>query len=96
ATITEVNGVELLAARLWKSIWHKDISRPVRGFLLKALQNTFKIGPFWKWLGSQYAARGKCSHCKVTESMEHILVECLIKGQATLWNMAQELWEKAG
>ncbi|KAK0446318.1 ribonuclease H-like protein [Armillaria borealis] len=89
AMIKDVNGVEPLHTRLWRSIRHKDVSRPIRGFLWKALQNTFKIGAFWERLGPQYAAR-------VTESMEHILVECSIEGQATLWNLARELWERAG
>ncbi|KAK0455780.1 uncharacterized protein EV420DRAFT_1692604 [Desarmillaria tabescens] len=62
--------------------------------LWKALQNAFKIGHFWERLGPQYAPRGECPHCKVPESMEHILIECSIEGRATLWNLAQELWEK--
>ncbi len=58
----------------------------------KHLQNRCILGT----PGPQYAARGECPQCKVTESMEHILVECSIEGQATLWNLARELWEKAG
>ncbi|PBK81224.1 hypothetical protein ARMGADRAFT_878775, partial [Armillaria gallica] len=30
------------------------------------------------------------------ESMEHILIECSIEGQSTLWNLARELWEMRG
>ncbi|KAK0200559.1 hypothetical protein DFS33DRAFT_1267064, partial [Desarmillaria ectypa] len=75
---------------------HKDISRPIRGFLWKAIQNTFKIGAFWERLGPQFPIRGECPHCKVTESMEHILVGCSIEGQATLWGLARELWEGKG
>ncbi|PBK71802.1 hypothetical protein ARMSODRAFT_883118, partial [Armillaria solidipes] len=62
-----------------------------RGFLWKALQNTFKIGVFWENLNPQYASRGECLLCKVTEFMEHILIECQIEGRAILWNLAKEL-----
>ncbi|PBK83349.1 hypothetical protein ARMGADRAFT_945141, partial [Armillaria gallica] len=57
---------------------------PVRGFLWKALQNTFKIGVFWETLGPQYASHGECPLCKVTEFIEHILIECQIESQAIL------------
>ncbi|KAK0452739.1 uncharacterized protein EV420DRAFT_1273683 [Desarmillaria tabescens] len=96
AAVKEINGVEPMATRLWTSIHHKDVSRPIRGFLRKALQNTFKIGIFWERLGPQYAVRGECPHCKVPESMEHILLECNIEGQATLWKLVRELWEGKG
>ncbi|KAK0486816.1 ribonuclease H-like protein [Armillaria luteobubalina] len=86
-TIKDINGVEPLHSRLWSSIRSKDTSRQVRGFLWKALQNTFKIGSFWEC---------ECPHCKVTESMEHILVDCNIEGQALLWRLARELWEERG
>ncbi|PBK66451.1 ribonuclease H-like protein [Armillaria solidipes] len=96
STVKEINGVEPAPSRIWESIRHKDVSRPIRGFLWKAIQNTFKIGLFWERLGPQLSIRGECPHCKVTESMEHILVECSIEGQATLWGLARELWEGKG
>ncbi len=40
--------------------------------------------------------RGEFPHCRVTDSMEHILVECSIEGQDTLWGLARELWEGTG
>ncbi|PBK75811.1 RnaseH-domain-containing protein [Armillaria solidipes] len=95
ASIKEVNGVEPIEDRIWTAI-RKDISKPIRGFLWKALQNTFKIGSFWEHLGPQYATRGECPYCKVTETMEHILVDCLIEGRNTLWQMTQNLWERKG
>ncbi|KAK0477707.1 ribonuclease H-like domain-containing protein [Armillaria luteobubalina] len=94
--IKDINRVEPLHSRLWSSICSKDTSRQVQGFLWKALQNTFKIGSFWEHLGPQYERRGECSHCKVTESMECILVDCNIEGQALLWQLARELWEECG
>ncbi|KAK0501063.1 hypothetical protein EDD18DRAFT_1067222, partial [Armillaria luteobubalina] len=41
----------------------------------------------------QYKKRGECPHCKVMESMEHVLVDCNIDGQNVLWQLARELWE---
>ncbi|KAK0504433.1 hypothetical protein EDD18DRAFT_1306014 [Armillaria luteobubalina] len=95
-TVSEINGVKPVEARLRRSIQHKDMSRPIRGFLWKVLQNTFKIGAFWERLGPQYAIRGECPHCKVLETMEHILLECDIAGQALIWDLMRELWEKKG
>ncbi|KAK0209799.1 hypothetical protein IW262DRAFT_1281216, partial [Armillaria fumosa] len=68
----------------------------IRGFLWKALQNTFKTGAFWEHIGPQYVKRGECPYCKVTKTMEHILIECNIEGQTLLWKLAQELWEMQG
>ncbi|KAK0224219.1 hypothetical protein IW262DRAFT_881257 [Armillaria fumosa] len=84
ATVGEINGVEPSEAALWKSIRHKDISRSIRGFLWKVLQNTYKIGDFWEKLGPQWAVRGECPLCKVPETMEHILLECNIEGRETI------------
>ncbi|KAK0222652.1 hypothetical protein EDD85DRAFT_923732 [Armillaria nabsnona] len=96
ATVAEINGVEPLESRLWASIRHKDVSRPIQGYLWKSLQNTFKISAFWEHLGPQYAKRGKCPHCHIMETMDHILTECNITGRAILWNLARELWERKG
>ncbi|KAK0489847.1 hypothetical protein EDD18DRAFT_1311182 [Armillaria luteobubalina] len=46
---------------------------------------TFKIGTFWKQLGLQYSNRGICPHCKVTESMEHIILDCNIEAKGKEW-----------
>ncbi|KAK0489651.1 ribonuclease H-like domain-containing protein [Armillaria luteobubalina] len=96
ATIQEINGVEPIEQRLWRSVRNKDVSRPIRGFLWKALQNTFKIGSFWEHLGPQYASRGECPECKTMEDMEHILIDCTINGHALLWDLARELQEGRG
>ncbi|KAK0496498.1 hypothetical protein EDD18DRAFT_1309569 [Armillaria luteobubalina] len=95
-TVEDINGVEPPPSSLWKSIRHKDISRPIWGFLWKAIHGTFKIGAFWDHLSPQYAQRGECPGCKVPETMEHILTECEITGQSMLWSLARELWEMKG
>ncbi|KAJ7580884.1 hypothetical protein C8J56DRAFT_896233 [Mycena floridula] len=33
-------------------------------------------------------------HCQVTESMEHILLECRRPGQSQLWNLANLIWSQ--
>ncbi|KAK0450448.1 uncharacterized protein EV420DRAFT_1622013 [Desarmillaria tabescens] len=65
ATVANING----------SIRHKNALRPMREFLWKALQSTFKIEAFWE---------DECPEYRVQKSMEHILVECSITGQTTL------------
>lgn len=59
-TVTSINGVEPTPSRLWTSLHHKDVSRPIQGFLWKAIKTIFKIGTFQECLGPQYAIREKC------------------------------------
>ncbi|KAJ7502314.1 hypothetical protein B0H11DRAFT_2155249 [Mycena galericulata] len=37
-----------------------------------------------------------CSNCNVTESLEHILLECACPGQSQIWVLAKEIWSKTG
>ncbi|KAK0477209.1 hypothetical protein EDD18DRAFT_1087760, partial [Armillaria luteobubalina] len=38
----------------------------------------------------------ECLKCRVTENMEHILIDCSMNGHALLWDLAKELWETTG
>ena len=34
--------------KIWKSIHNKDLLRPLKAFLWKALHNTHKVGNYWE------------------------------------------------
>ncbi|KAJ7089498.1 hypothetical protein C8R43DRAFT_1092558 [Mycena crocata] len=63
------------AATIWKSIRHRDISRPIRTFLWKSIHNAHRIGKFCENI-PECQDRAICSHCKETESLEHIILGC--------------------
>lgn len=78
---------------IWKSIWHKDISRPIRSFLFKALHRAQKVGDYWQHIDG-FEHRATCHSCGTEDSMEHILTSCDIPGQKLIWELAKELWLK--
>ncbi|KAJ3715190.1 hypothetical protein C8R42DRAFT_549572, partial [Lentinula raphanica] len=80
---------------IWKSIRHKDFNRKARYFLWMAIHNGYKVGDYWKHIPSM-EPRAECPHCRVPESLEHILVECEIPGQREVWERAKEIWEATG
>ena len=79
---------------LWKGLRNRSIRLRVRQFLFKAMHGTQKIGSFWSHI-SGFEDRGQCSHCNVTETMEHILLHCPQNPSALIWNMARNLWPYA-
>ncbi|KAH9835736.1 uncharacterized protein C8Q71DRAFT_709054 [Rhodofomes roseus] len=81
------------AEEIWKSLRHKDIRRTISDFLWKTAHNAHKCGEFWEAIPN-YEDRGTCKHCDTTDSMEHILTDCVAPGQETVWRLASDLWRK--
>jgi ribonuclease HI/exonuclease III len=79
--------------KIWKSIRSKDISREIREFLWKCLHNAHRCGKYWEKI-PQYEHRARCPTCNTEDSMEHILFECEVPGQSTIWSLAKKLWRK--
>ena len=78
---------------IWKSTRHKDLTKKTREFIWKCIHEAFKIGKFWDNI-ENFEHRGICTHCGITESMEHILTECDAPGREQIWTLANELWAK--
>ncbi|KAJ4496670.1 ribonuclease H-like domain-containing protein [Lentinula lateritia] len=78
---------------IWKSIRHKDLNKKIRIFLWMLIHNGYKLGEYWENIPG-YENRATCHHCKVTETMEHILTECEAPGQKEVWAMVKQLWER--
>jgi hypothetical protein len=77
--------------QIWKGIWCKDFSRPVRNFLWKSIHGAYMIGNAWANIPN-YEQLVDCPNCRVPETMEHILLECTVPTRNTLWSLAQSLW----
>jgi len=77
---------------IWRNIKHPNIRCPIQTFLLRALHGSLKIREFWERIPN-YEQCTQCSVCnKVTESLEHILLECP-RGHANLiWMNTKSIW----
>ncbi|KAJ7225239.1 hypothetical protein B0H12DRAFT_1267750, partial [Mycena haematopus] len=73
------------------SIRTKHIHRLTRNFLWKCMHNTYHVGQFWDRVPN-LEIFGECSTCRVTESMEHILLECEAPGQRQVWKLTESIW----
>ncbi|KAJ3762358.1 hypothetical protein EV360DRAFT_4963, partial [Lentinula raphanica] len=93
ACVAEITGTVPSETLIWKSIRHKDISRRIQFFLWMAMHDAYKVGTYWDQIPG-YEQRANCQHCRVPETLEHILLECECPGQNEIWEAAGELWRK--
>ncbi|EIW62451.1 uncharacterized protein TRAVEDRAFT_114846 [Trametes versicolor FP-101664 SS1] len=77
-------SLSLSAAQLWKALRRDDVRRTLRDFWWKALHGALRVGAYWDKIPG-YEQRASCSHCGVSESLEHILVDCDAPGQREIW-----------
>ena len=66
---------EPTAESVWRSIRSPDLARSRRDFLWKLLHGAYRVGGYWENVPS-FGHRAVCAVCGVTETMEHILLEC--------------------
>ncbi|KAI0708428.1 ribonuclease H-like protein [Earliella scabrosa] len=86
ATLEQDFGVHATEMALWRAIRTRDVARNMRDFLWKALHDALRVGRFWENIPG-YEQRAICATCGVTESLEHILLECSAPGQREVWNL---------
>ncbi|KAJ7704840.1 hypothetical protein B0H17DRAFT_1156904 [Mycena rosella] len=79
--------------KVWKSIRHKDLSRPSRFFLWMLIHGGYKVGYHWEKIPG-HEHKMECDKCGVPETTEHILTRCDAPGQDEVWQPASELWER--
>lgn len=98
-TAEEMFGQTPLNETIWSTIQHKDLSRPIRSFFWKATHNAHKIGDYWDKC-TNLEHRAWCHECTqkegqpVTESLDHILLECCEPEGKIIWKLAEQLWKK--
>ncbi|KAJ7106960.1 hypothetical protein C8R44DRAFT_637955 [Mycena epipterygia] len=90
--ISETFGYQPPDAAIWTSIRSTNIHRLTRNFLWKCMRDTYHVGMFWERV-QNLEALGQCSTCRMTESMEHIMLECNAPGQQQVWRLVEELWK---
>ena len=76
---------------LWTGIYNPSINTRIRQFIYKSMHGTQKIGGFWRHIQG-YEEREMCQTCQVTETMEHILIDCQEPTARIIWNLAKEFW----
>jgi len=64
------------------------------------LLSKIKCGPFWNNI-ARHTQKAHCSICKrrqgweITESEEHMWIQCEYNGQLLAWDMAKRIWNKS-
>ncbi|KAJ7267563.1 hypothetical protein B0H12DRAFT_994789, partial [Mycena haematopus] len=92
-SVEELSGYTPSDEAIWKSIRSVTLQRLHREFLWKCIHNTFRVGDFWLNINTM-ESRHECHTCGVSESLEHIALECKVSGQQTIWDLTQQLWSK--
>ncbi|KAJ6548698.1 hypothetical protein B0H19DRAFT_871141, partial [Mycena capillaripes] len=75
---------------IWRSIRKMTLQQLTREFYWKCIHNTFKVGDFWSHIQT-LELWGRCHHCQVAESLEHIALECNAHGQKIIWDLTRQL-----
>ncbi|KZP28250.1 RnaseH-domain-containing protein [Athelia psychrophila] len=97
--VEENFGQAPLDETIWQAIQHKDLSRSIRSFFWRATHNGYKIGEYWMKC-ENLEQRAWCYECTqkegqpVTESLDHILLECCEPEGQMIWKLAERLWRK--
>lgn len=76
---------------IWNNLRKRTIRTRVQQFLFKALHNTPMVGEIWFRIQG-FEERGVCNNCKITESMEHILIGCTHGTTTAIWRWTKEAW----
>ncbi|KAI0670963.1 hypothetical protein C8Q78DRAFT_1069673 [Trametes maxima] len=86
-------NVNVSENKIWTSIRQPDMRRTLRDFWWKATHDALRIGEYWEKIEG-YEHRGQCSHCGVTENLEHIMLECDAPGQKEVWDAVRAMVRK--
>ncbi|KAJ7269036.1 hypothetical protein C8J57DRAFT_947103, partial [Mycena rebaudengoi] len=87
-SVEEVSGHTASDETIWKSVRSVTLQCLTREFYWKCIHNTFKVGDYWSHINT-LESRGRCSVCDVTETLEHIALECEVPGQKIIWNLTR-------
>lgn len=85
----------LSPALLWKALHWDNIRRTLRDLWWKALHGVLRVGEYWDNIPG-YEQCSVCSHCGMSESLEHILMECNTPRQHKIWKAVNDLLEVKG
>ncbi|KAF6742277.1 hypothetical protein DFP72DRAFT_830835, partial [Ephemerocybe angulata] len=97
--IEAMNGVSPHPSKLWANLKkrkHGTFTQKWCAFNWKALHDAHKIGEFWKHtpVRDRYMPCTACN--EPVESLEHIVFECRMTNQETVWTLTKDLWRRTG
>ena len=83
STLEDLNGAPPKDESIWKSPKHPDIRQPIQNFFFKTLHGTLRVSDFWRGIPN---CRG------ITESIEHIILDCPSGPSEIIWHLAKLTW----
>ena len=89
----EVSSETPTEQAIWKSMWHKDITRKIWDFLWKHAHGVYRLGSFWSHIPG-CEDRAECPLCGKQDMLEHILTECESTERRVTWAQANALWRR--
>jgi len=78
-----------------KSTWKLPITNVVKDFIWKIQLQLLKCRKYFTKMGGEWAEKGTCETCAVTETPEHILFGCTLNGGHETWTEAAKLWRRS-
>ncbi|KAF9034965.1 hypothetical protein BDZ89DRAFT_1011709 [Hymenopellis radicata] len=93
--LADVNGRAPSQADIWRSTRGMNTSRKTQTFRWKNIHEAHATGEYFERMENM-AHLAMCPRCEVTESMEHIQLDCQIEAAETVWEAAQKIWECTG
>ncbi|KAF8869765.1 hypothetical protein CPB85DRAFT_1262026 [Mucidula mucida] len=88
-----LNGELPTDEQIWRALKLRNLTKKISNFFWRIMHGAYKVGEYWECIPN-YEHRGICPHCKVPETMEHILLECQVPGQGIIWPLARKILEK--
>ncbi|KAF6764516.1 hypothetical protein DFP72DRAFT_1130449, partial [Ephemerocybe angulata] len=100
AVLEELTGEIPTSAAIWLSLRRRKaatISQKFGAYAWRTLHEGYKLGKYWDNIDELRDDRMPCRDCGVpVESMAHILQECKVSGQETIWELARATWAVTG
>jgi hypothetical protein len=78
---------------IWKSIRSTTLQRLTREVFWKCLHSIFRVGEYWDHIPNSEIF-GQCNICEVSETLEHITLECDAPEQRLIWDLTSKLWSR--
>ncbi|KAJ7214565.1 hypothetical protein GGX14DRAFT_360201 [Mycena pura] len=94
--IQEISDFTPTDGMIWASIRSGTATtsqRLTREFYWKCILNTFCVGDFWEHIQNSEIF-GHCQICNVTETLEHIALECNAPERTLIWDLTRQLWSQ--
>ncbi|KAJ7600678.1 hypothetical protein C8J56DRAFT_1074063 [Mycena floridula] len=95
AEVTQICGFTPTSKDIWNSLKLEVFNRRVQNFMYLMMHGTQRVGKYWKHIPGCEEYQN-CSICGEEESLKHVLLECQMPIQSTIWNLVRKLLEMKG